>query len=240
MTTRRISTLLSIAALAAVLVLGATGCTRVVTVSGSQMPDTLTAQGNGKVPASPDTATMSFGVTAEARDVRNALAQASKVATAISGEVQKAGIAKTDIQTQSIGVFPTYFTDPATGRQGVSGYQANISVNVKVRQVISLGTVIAAADSAGANTISGPDFSISDPTPYQEEATRKAVDDARRQANAMAKAAGKKVGPIIAITAQQVSTGPIPLAASKDLASVPVEPGKLDVESSVLVVFSLE
>ena len=81
--------------------------------------------------------------------------------------------------------------------------------------------------------------------PYQDEAIQKAVDDARRQATAMAKASGRQVGAVLSISSLGAATpGPIQFSATSAATSatqpVPIQPGQLDVIANVTVVFELK
>jgi uncharacterized protein YggE len=229
-----------------VLVLSAavlSGCsTKVVTAPAGPAVNTVTAPGTGKASAIPDMATMSFGVTAQAKDAKTALDQVSADAAKITDALKKAGVADKDIQTQDVSVFPQY--DPNNGKV-ITGYQATLSVSAKVRDIASLGKVIAAATAAGADQVNGPTFGLSEQSPYQDEAIQNAVDDARRQADAMAKASGKSVGQVLSISSAGVNApGPISFSAA-DVApgapkSVPIQPGQLDVTANVTVVFELK
>ena len=197
----------------------------------------------GTAQAAPDTAEMSFGVTTTASDAKAALDEASEVAEQIASAVKKQGIAAADIQTRDVSVYPQ--TADQDGKQVITGYQASLSVRVKVRDIARLGAVISAANAAGANSISGPAFTIADPAPVRAAAIDEAVADARRSAEAMAKAAGKSVGAVLSMSSSDVGLVPIPMyggggdmaGAAKD---VPIEPGQLDITANVVVVFELK
>jgi len=228
--------------LALVLVVALTGCgTKVVTAPTSEQLGTVTSSGTGKASATPDQAVMSFGVTAQDKDAKAALEDVSKTAEQISAAVKKEGVDEKDIQTQNVSVFPISGPDSSQ----ITGYQASLSVSVKVRDLESLSDVIGAASSAGASDISGPSFEVADDTPYQQEAIDKAVADARKSAEAMAKAADKSVGDVLRISSS--STDVIPLTSRAELSAkdaaasgVPIEPGQLDVTADVTVVFELK
>ncbi len=113
-----------------------------------------------------------------------------------------------------------------------------------MRDIGKLGEVIAAANDAGANTISGPSFTIADPAPVRAEAIDKAVADARTSAEAMAKAAGKSAGAVLSLSSSDIGTVG-PLYRSADIAeaakaAMPIEPGQLDITATVVVVFELK
>jgi uncharacterized protein YggE len=215
------------------------GCSpQVVTTPSSQNVGTVTASGTGKASATPDQAVMSFGVSKRRGSAKPALDATSKSAQQISAAVQKAGVDREDIQTQNISIYPT------TGRSGkITGYQAGLSVTAKVRDLGQLSEVISAATKAGASEISGPTFDVADDTKYKQEAIQKAVDDARKNAEAMAKAAGKSVGGVVKISASDTAVRPVPFnygGAGMDAAAVPIEPGQLDITAGVTVVFELK
>lgn len=228
--------------LAAFAVVALTGCkTTVVSAPANSSLNTVTASGSGTVSAIPDQASMTFGVSSQNADAKKALDDVSGKAAKITDAVKKAGVADKDIQTAGVNVYPQYASD---GRK-VTGYQASLSVRVKVRDLASLSKVIEAASAAGASEINGPTFTLDDDAAARNEAVQKAVDDARTQAAAMAKAAGKSVGAVVSITSTGSSNGgPVPLfaadATAAGKASVPIQSGQLDVTSSVTVVFELK
>jgi uncharacterized protein len=228
-------------ALALAAALLATGCTtKIVAVPANSSLNTVTSGGSGTVSATPDQAIMSFGVSAQNANAKTALDTVSSEAAKVTAAVKGAGVADKDIQTANVSVYPQY---DSSGKK-VTGYQASLSVQVTVRDLGSLSKVIDAASSAGSDSISGPTFSISEDSAYQDQATAKAVDDARRSAEAMAKAAGKQLGGVVSITSSNASPV-VPLfsghalAPTAGAASVPVQPGQLDITSNVTVVFEL-
>jgi uncharacterized protein YggE len=231
-----------LAALAlALAALAGCGETATTTPAGAAA-DTVTASGAGTAQAVPDTAAMSFGVTTTSANAKAALDEAAKVAGRIAAALKEQGIDEKDIQTQDVSVSPQ--TADQDGTQVVSGYQASLSVRVKVRDLATLGEVIAAANAAGANSISGPTFLIDDPAPARAAAIDEAVADARRSAEAMAKAAGKRVGEVLSMSSSDVGMVAEAMYSQADMAGaardVPIEPGQLDISASVVVVFELE
>jgi uncharacterized protein YggE len=239
----RYATAALLAALSLALVALA-GCGEAATTtSGSgAAANTVTASGAGTAQAVPDTAEMSFGVTTTSPNAKSALEQASKSAEQIAAAVKKQGIAAEDIQTQDVSVYPQ--ATEQDGKPVITGYEASLSVSVKVRDIAKLGEVISAANAAGANAISGPTFTVADPAPARAEAIDEAVADARTSAEAMAKAAGKSVGDVVSMSSSDAGAVPMAYSASGTMdgsaKSVPIEPGQLDVSASVTVVFELE
>ena len=230
-----------LAALALALVALA-GCGEAGTTTAGAAANTVTASGAGATQAVPDTAEMSFGVSTMSPNAKSALDEASRTAEQIASSLKKQGIADEDIQTQDVSVYPQ--TVDQDGKQVITGYQASLSVRVKVRDIARLGEIISAANAAGANNISGPTFTIDDPAPARAKAIEGAVADARKSAAAMAKAAGKSVGGVLSMSSSDVGLVPGPMYSTSDMAgaarAVPIEPGQLDISASVVVVFELK
>jgi uncharacterized protein len=228
-------------ALVALAGCGTTATTTATTQAGA-VAGTVTASGSGTTQATPDTAEMWFGVTTTSSNAQSALDDASKVGEQIAAAVKKQGVAAEDIQTRDVSVYPQ--TTDQNGKQVISGYQASLNVQVKVRDIAKLGEVISAANAAGANNISGPSFTIADPGPARATAINTAVADARTTAEAMAQAAGKSVGDVVSMSSSDVGSVPMPMAMSASdaagAAKVPIEPGQLDITASVVVVFELK
>jgi len=233
--------LLAALALALVALAGCGETTNITTPAGAAA-NTVTASGAGTTQAVPDTAEMSFGVTTLSANAKLALDEAAKSAAQIASALKKQGIADEDIQTQDVSVYPQ--TVDQDGKQVITGYQASLSVQVKVRDISKLGEVISAANAAGANDISGPTFTIDDPAPARAKAIDEAVADARKSAEAMAKAAGKSVGEVLSMSSSDVGVVPGPMYSTSDMAGaakdVPIEPGQLDITANVVVVFELK
>lgn len=236
---RRIAATVVLFALVAVV---ASGCTTKVLVAPSgQAVNTVTAQGTGSVSAAPDEAEMTFGVTTTDPNAKTALANASATAAKITAALVKTGIDPKDIQTQNVSVNPNY-ANSGTPNPAITGYTASISVVAKVRDIGKLGSVITAANAAGANSVGGPTFTIADDSAYRAQAIDKAVADARTTAAAMAKAAGKRLGPVVSMSQTSAQT-PVPLfsaGVAKADAAVPISPGTLDVTAQATVVFELQ
>ena len=207
MTSRnRYATAALLAALALALAALA-GCGDTTNVTSAAAANTVTSSGAGTTQAPPDTAEMSFGVTTMSSNAKTALEDASKAAAQIAAAVKKQGIADEDIQTQDVSVYPQ--TVDQDGKQVISGYQASLSVRVKVRDIAKLGEIISAANATGANSINGPMFTVDDPAPARAEAIDEAVADARKSAEAMAEAAGKSVGEVLSMSSSDVGMVPI-------------------------------
>jgi uncharacterized protein YggE len=226
--------LLSAAGLAVVALAGAVG---LPDLAGAQdagtAPDSITVNGVGSVDAVPNEATMSFGAETRRDTAQAAVAANGDAMRTILNALRQAG--GRELQTQWVSVYPT--TDE-TGR--VTAYVASNSVSA-VSDVGDAPALIDAAAEAGANQISGPGLSSSNAEALYRQALAKAVDDARLNAEALAKAAGRSLGAITTIVEGGASQ-PQPLFRAEAQAAdsgTPVVPGEQETSATVSVTFAL-
>jgi uncharacterized protein YggE len=128
---------------------------------------------------------MTVGTQAKASTATQAVA-ANKVKTEkLLATIRAAGIRERDIQTQGIQLQPDYRWDNEPGgrnKQTLVGYIASNSVQIKTRNVDKLTSLLDALTTAGADSVYGPNFGISDPAPLRKEARVRAM--ARGEAEA--------------------------------------------------------
>lgn len=133
----------------------------------------------------PDEASLTVGTQAKASTATAAVA-ANKVKTEkLLAAIRVGGIRERDIQTQGIQLQPDYryVREPTgQGRQVLAGYIASNSVQIKTRNIDALTSLLDSLTTAGADTVYGPNFGISDPAPLRREARLRAM--ARGQAEA--------------------------------------------------------
>jgi uncharacterized protein YggE len=165
--------------------------------------------GNGETKVTPDRALVYVGVQTKGRTAAIAGQENAKLANAILAAVRDAGIARDQIGTMNYSVQPNYRYYPDGRKPELTGYDASNTVRVEVRSVDLVGKVIDAALGAGANNISGISFYASQMDSVRRAALAAATTDARLSAEAMAKAAGGTLGPMLSLTSQ-MNDGPRP------------------------------
>ena len=101
----------------------------------------VSVSATGEVAAKPDMAVVDLGVQTDAKDAATALSQNSDQMQALIGAVKKAGVASDDIQTQTIRLQPRY-TNNSSNQQELSGFTATNTVEVRVRNLDNLGTLL--------------------------------------------------------------------------------------------------
>jgi uncharacterized protein YggE len=209
-----------------------------VTGTGGTLPG-ITVIGSGTAKAVPDVADWSFGVQADASTATAALAAAAKETREIVAALRDAGIAKEDLRTEQVSLYPRTSDDGLS----VIGYSASSSVSATVRDLGKAGSVVDAAVGAGANQVSGPNLRVSDNRAQYRAAIDAAMDDAGARAQALAAKAGVTLGGPIAI----VESGggyPGPMYGAYDRAAgaespVPIEPGVDQISATLTVTFAI-
>jgi len=120
--------------------------------------------------------------------------------------IKNAGVADQDIQTSNYSVTPRYLhyrcnfadAEPCPPSE-IVGYTVRTSVSVKVRAFDKIGEILSGVTEAGANTISGPYFTIDDIDAAQSEARAQAIEKARAKAEDLAKAGDFRLGKLLSI-----------------------------------------
>jgi len=126
----------------------------------------------------PDEASMTVGTQAKAATATAAVAANKTKTERLLAAIRTAGIRERDIQTQGVQLQPDYRWDQepgGRGRQTLIGYVASNSVQIKTRNIDRLTALLDTLTTAGADTVYGPNFGISDPAPLRREARVRAM-----------------------------------------------------------------
>jgi len=204
---------------------------------------TINVTGTGEVILTPDIAYVSIGVRSEGEDAAKAVAENNAKSGAVVEALIDAGVDEKDIQTTNFNIYPQQQYDEQGNIQDTF-YIVENSVRVTVRDLDNIGELLNAAVEAGANSIYGVQFDVEDDESARSDARQAAVDDAQKQAEELAEAAGVGLGRV-----QSISTFggyPVPLYEGKggagpmpQAAEVPISPGQLMLMVDVNVVYEI-
>lgn len=205
---------------------------------------TVSVSGHGSVDVVPDTAQVTIGVDVTLPTLEEAQAESSAQATAIIDAITASGVDSADVQTSNYSVYVVRNYDQSGNPSEITGYQISNQVNVTIRDVNAVSTVLSAAIDAGANNIWGISFFVDDQTAAASEARVKAVEDARAKAEELAAASGLSVGRVLAIAEGTVSPQlPLQYGRAADQmamgAGAPIEVGTNQVSVDVQMTFEL-
>ncbi len=183
-------------------------------------PSTITVTGDGDVYATADIATLSFTARGTGATVKAAQEKESTVVNAAIDYLKGKGIDAKDIKTSAYNLQPQY--DYGTCANGycpmrmskIIGYDASQSVDVKIRNIDTVGDILTGLGSAGITEISGPNLTIEDEDKLKDNAREIAIKEARQKADKLARDLGVD---IVRVTSfQESSGGYYPMAYAKD------------------------
>ncbi|MDX3899485.1 MAG: SIMPL domain-containing protein [Sphingobium sp.] len=201
------------------------------------------------VEAAPDMATVGTGVQTRAMTAAQAMGDNAAQMSRLVAALAKAGIDRKDIQTSGINLSPQYDysgrnSDGSQSPPRFMGYEASNQLTVKLRDIQRVGPMLDRMVAAGATNLSGPTFTISDPTPMIAQARSAALRTARQQADFYAQATGYRSARLLSI-AESSSAGrpPMPMMAMRmkaEAADTPVEPGQVSSAVTLTVQYALD
>lgn len=214
-----------------------------VTSVVTQKTDVFSVTGEGKTVMQPDIAYVAAGVEAQGSNVRIVQDEINTKSVAIADAVKGQGIGKDDIQTTNYNINPTY--DYSEGKQRPTGYRANTSFRIKVRNIDKINDVIDIVTQSGATSVGGVQFDVDDRERALTEARQKAVADAKKKAAGAAQAAGFSLGKLINYYENTPGTpvyyGGINMArSSAEIAETKLEPGSMEIAITVSLSYELQ
>jgi uncharacterized protein len=194
------------------LALGAALSCATVGAAEAERPRTISVSGQGEIQAEPDRATVSLGVESRKPKMEDARAEVAKTVDAVMKLTRELKIDPKYVRTTRINVQPEYNWDNNARERNLIGYFVSRQVEVDLRDLDKLGQLIERSFDVGVNQVGAPQLDSSKRRDLEREALAKAVEDARLNAEAVAKAAGGRLGPPRTISASSGFVPPQPLA----------------------------
>ncbi|HNX39501.1 MAG TPA: SIMPL domain-containing protein [Methanothrix sp.] len=204
----------------------------------------LIVQGEGKVTAAPDRAVVVLGVETEDASAAIAAEDNARLMNQTISALLSAGIAESNIQTSgySLGTVQEdiFSSDGKADADTAPQFLASNTVTVILNNTSNVGRVLDAAVSAGSNTIHEVSFELQDSRPQKDEALALAIQDAGRKAAVASQAAGVKLGRVLEISESYGYVGGASSARGMMYdAATPIQPGRMEVTSSVTVTYEI-
>lgn len=237
-------------------------CRRPVPASAQdseEAPDaTVTSSASSTVPVAPDRAEVSLSIEAAGSDLVQIQEDLATGAERVCAALEGAGIPRDSVAVSDMQVSPQYdgpdsSASAASTAPTITGYAASVSVEVSDIEVGALGAAISAGIGAGANAVSGIQYTCSTYDDVYEQALSQACERASRKATVMAQALGRELGQIVSVSEGYEDQSARALSASADLtgaaasayaqdasAKIAFDPGTIDVRASVDITYALE
>jgi uncharacterized protein YggE len=255
--THRGSRRLGVLALGAVIAAGAVACSADAQTPGTTPPINvaapqvnvgslaagITVTGEGEVTGTPDTLSVSFGVTTKRDTVDAAVGDNATSSAKVLETLKAGGVAEKDIQTQNYSLQPSFAY--AEGRQVPDGYTVNNTVSVKLHDLKGAGGVIDAVTKAGGTDVGvqGVSFTLEDNKALLTTARDKAFADAKAKAEQLSTLSGRKIGVTEAV-GEEVRPTSYPIAMAQTAAgdsarsATALQPGEVKTNVTLTVRFT--
>ncbi len=209
-------------------------------------------ESEGMVQVKPDKASLNFSVVTDAPQ-----AQEAAKANAVQAETFLAAVKKVlgpddQVKTLQYQVLPVFRqVDRVQGKEKlrtneITGYRASHRFEVELRDLDRIGPVADTALKNGVNEVQGPYFSHTQQEDLQNQAVLRALERARKLADALAQATGTKVKRVAKMSTTHaiyprmlaMAKAAPPGGAERDV-QTPIEVGDITYQSRLTVTFEL-
>jgi uncharacterized protein YggE len=203
---------------------------------------TLSVTATGSVSVEPDVAILHIGFETQPSDAKTAYAEGAQTSNAILAAVHQAGVADSDIHSESQYLQRDY-TIPRSHKFKLTQQWTVKTTPARAAQVLD------AAITAGANSSGSIDWTVRDEPALSTQALDQATASARQNAATLAKGMGVHLGALL-FTSNQLTAPIFPrpmmrafgVAGAAETAPPPlaIEPQKVTREASVYAVYAIE
>jgi uncharacterized protein YggE len=221
------------------------GAPTLISELGSDSVKTISVTGAGVASATADQATLNIGVEVTEETAGAAIAGNAELMAAVIESMKNNGIDEDDIKTTSYNVYPQY-NWKEDGRELI-GYTVSNMVQVIVKDIDNVGNIIDVAGDAGANSIHGISFGLSEEkmAELKENAYVLALGDAQDKADLIAETLGLTISGVQSVSESSY----VPVKSYMDYAEAsmdgaissraptPIVSGDLSVSVNVHIVF---
>lgn len=229
--------------IAALAALALTACS--VTAPAAEQPHTINVTGYGAAYGAPDIATAQIGVETRNADPARAVSANTEKMNAVIAAIKKLGVEDKDIQTTNFSVYAQQNYDANSQPTDIT-YVVTNTVSVTVRDLNKVGEMLGKATAAGANSVNGVSFSVSEAAALESEARGNAMADAKARAGQLADAAGVALDKPLSIS--EYTSMPVYYDGGKQLLSleagggapVPISTGQYQVTVQVSVTYLIK
>jgi uncharacterized protein len=189
----------------------------------------IAVSGRGEVKVTPDRATIQISVQTRAATAAAAAAENASKTQAVLAALRSLGLGNDQLSTINYNINPEQRYEPNRDPV-VTGYTVTNTILADIQRLNQVGPVIDAAVSRGANMITSLEFYASNTEAARRAALASAIEKARGDAEAAARAARGTLGALLEINIGGYSRPPQPLMMMKQAmeaqANTPINPGQ--------------
>jgi uncharacterized protein YggE len=198
-------------------------------------PSTIEVAGKASIMAMPNLATISFSVETNATKAKQAVSENAKSTEKLLNILRRTAGNEARISTSGFTLSPMYDRD---NRLRPRGYQVRNTVILETKSIDKLGTCIDEASVIGVSRIASLTFGTDKEEQLRKEAAVKAVYQAVKIADDLARAAGLTIKKVIKLSyGPREPVRPYRVEAMAAAARTPIEIGEITIEERVNIVF---
>ncbi len=209
--------------------------------SNEETKKTIAVTGVGEVKAQPDMATITIGVRTENKELVPAQQENKDRMKDIYAILKEFKIDEKDMKTVNYNVYPEQQYDRNTNSSTLRAYVVTNNVEVTIRDLEILGSIIDQVTAKKANMIHNIQFDISNKEELRNKALEEALIHSEQKAKSMMGVFKvKNISPIkIQETYQTMYNGPQysykEMAMDMNEASTPISSGEMNIKATVYV-----
>ncbi len=176
-------------------------------------PNTVTVGADGEFESAPDTAVLTFNLSAQEQTSQAAFQHASRAAEQMRSALRGAGIDPKTAEISSYSLEPVI--DYRNPKQRVVGYRVGTSVTLKLKDFSKVGPVTEALSPIQETSGESVSYTLENMDDAKKQAVTKAYQRARAYADSLAKAAGREAGALSSATVDIQEPGIRPLVMAR-------------------------
>lgn len=205
--------------------------------------NTITVSDSGEIYAEPDLAVVDLSVISEAKTVAEAMSQNTGRMNIIVAKIKEMGVNEDDLRTTNFNIYPRY--EYVNERRTLAGYEVQQTLDVKIRDLQRVSSIIQAATNAGVNQVGNLQFTIDQQDALKEQAREMAIEKAKTKANKLAKQLGVKLVKIASFNEGYDGIAPIVYRDAEAYAvggggPASIEPGQNKIEVTVSITYEID
>jgi uncharacterized protein YggE len=227
-----------------VLILLLASCTPNAESFSTTLRSTISASGTGFANATPDLVVIHLGVDSVNDDPDEAVNQNTAKMKKLVDLLENTGISANNIQTTNYNMWVEDIYNQNGQPTGEKRYHVTNQISIQLKDLSKIGDLIKDATSAGASSVSGISFAVSETNELEQAALDIAIENARQKAEWMAEKLGLNVGSIVNVVEGGFITPPAAFQAELqsmgDGSPVPIAQGQVSLTAQVQVEFELQ
>ena len=221
-------------------------CLFSITTNISAQSSSVTVEGNAEINVVPDQASLNLSVELDGRNLSAMTKRVAETTNDFLALTDELNIKRNDVMTSGVNINPRYRYENKTGRRIFDGYNISRSIQVDLKNIDQLGSIIERSTAQGINNIAAPIFRFSQEDQIIQSLHTLAVQDAIKRAEALVDPLNASLGKALKIDASSIQSISPPmmemraLDINSSLAEQSYSVGQINYSQSVLATFEIE